>query len=117
MATTRMAVARNDLLSCLRLFAGCNLDETGGSRVWRGRPYPPTPPETRRQRRLPLLTSAELQARRDVEESTAAERLATLEAADPSQQRPPYHPTSMDRVDFMEGEALGVRSLPRRNSL
>jgi hypothetical protein len=37
-----------------------------------------------------------------MEESLIAERLAAFEAADPSQQRPPYRPAAMDRVDFID---------------
>lgn len=44
----------------------------------------------------------ELVIRRAYESTTPPQRLATLETADPSQQRPKKKPCIWDRVDFME---------------
>ena len=49
------------------------------------------------------ITTAEAAADREVEQEIAG-RLAALEAADPSQQRPKRVPGVWDRVDFMEWE-------------
>jgi hypothetical protein len=53
---------------------------------------------------LEPLTPEELAARCAIEGSTPAQRLAALEAADPSQKRPPRRPSVMDRVDFIAEE-------------
>jgi hypothetical protein len=55
---------------------------------------------------------AELVVRRAYESRTPAQRLAALDAACPSQQRPMKKPCIWDRVDFMEWatwRSLGLR--------
>jgi len=44
-----------------------------------------------------------------------AQRLAALEAADPSQARPPQVPSVWDIVDFLEWENLGVSPMQKRH--
>ncbi len=82
------------------------MDEMNDSLRWRGRAYLPPPEldEPLEPWPLPPLTPDELQAHRALEESTEAERLATLEAADPSQKRPTRKPSWLDHVDFIDTE-------------
>jgi len=63
------------------------------------------------------LPPEEMASRRAYEETTPAQRLAALEAADPSQQRPKKVPCVWDRVDFMAWDTwrdLGVWPMQKR---
>jgi hypothetical protein len=51
---------------------------------------------------LPPITPEELETRHAMENTTPAERLRAMEAADPSQTRPMKRPNIMDKVAFLD---------------